>query len=526
MKKQFLKKWLISKYWLRFSIIILLVIGVFFRFVNLDKKVYWADEVYSSLRISGYMRSEMDQQLRNGRLISIEDLQKYQFPNSEKTTLDTIKGLALEESQVVPLYFVIVRFWVEWFGNSVAVTRSFSAFISLLTFPCLYWLCQELFKSSLIGWVAMALVAVSPVHVLYAQEARSYSLWIVAILLSSAALLRAMRLQTNVNWFIYAATLSLGFYSQLFFSFVALAQGIYVVTIERFKLSKTSVSYLLSSIIGFMTFVPWIWIIIINPTPEGVNWTNTKQTLFESTTRWAGIISRAFIDLGISPSDSGEVKIALIPCILMVFILIIYSIYVLCRRTPKEVWLFVLTLIGSVSLPLMVLDFIFQKRYGTTRYLLPSILGLELAVAYLFTAKITSISSKIWKKKLWSLVIFLVIMSGVVSSLLSSQAQMWWNKMPELNQEYPQVAQIITKADKPLLISDAYTTNIQVIGHLVDQNVEFQLVDKNQLPKITNGFSDIFLFMPSDLLKAGVEKVYNSKLQQVNELLWKVKKST
>jgi uncharacterized membrane protein len=526
MKKQFLQKWSVSKSGLRFLIIIILVTGVFFRFVNLDKKLYWGDEVFSSLRISGYMQSEMNEQLKTGRLISIEDLHKYQFPNAQKNTIDTIKGIIVEDSQILPLYILMTRFWVEWFGNSVAVTRSFSAFISLLTFPCIYWLCQELFKSSLIGWVAIALVAVSPIHLVYAQEARAYSLGIVTILLSSAALLRAMRLKTKVSWCIYAATLSLGFYTHLFFTLVAFAQGIYVVIIERFRLSKTSISYLLSSLAGFITFVPWIWIIITNLQLEALSWANPKQTLFESITRWAGIFSRAFLDLGISPSDSEEYKIALIPFILIILALISYSIYVLCRRTSKEVWLFVLTLIGSVALPLLLVDFVFQKRYGTSRYTLPSILGIQLAVAYLFTTKLTSIYSTYREKKLWSVVAFMVITAGVISCMLNSQAEIWWNKFPAQYQEYPKIAHIINQSNKPLLISDSsIIPSIQMLGHLVAPKVRFQLVDANHLPEITNGFTDIFLFNSSDLLKSKIGEIYNSRLQQINDRLWKLTNS-
>ncbi|MCC5627527.1 glycosyltransferase family 39 protein [Nostoc sphaeroides] len=527
MKKQFSQNWFISQSSLRFLIIILLVIGVFFRFVNLDKKLYWGDEVFSSLRISGYTQSEMNEQLSNGSLLTIEDLHKYQYPNPEKNAIDTLKGVMLEDSQILPLYLVMNRFWVEWFGNSVAVTRSFSAFISLLTFPCIYWLCKELFESSLVGWIAMALVAVSPIHVVYAQEARAYSLWIVTILISSVALLRAMRLKTKVSWCIYAATLSLGFYTHLFFTLVAFGQGIYVIAIERFRLSKTSIYYLISSLAGFLTFVPWIWIIITNPQPESVSWASAKQTFFASVARWAGIFSRTFLDLGISPSDPGKLKIALIPFILIILALILYSIYIICRRTSKEVWLFVLTLIGAVGLPLLIGDFVFQKRYATSRYTLSSVLGIQLAVAYLFSTKLTSISTKVWQKKLWSLVAFMVIIGGIISCTISSQAQMWWNKVPEKNQELPQIAQIVSEGNKPLLISDAsIIPPIQILGHLVDPKVRFQLVKKNQLPEITNGFTDIFLFRPSDFLKAGIEKIYNSKLQQINDLLWKITKST
>jgi uncharacterized membrane protein len=133
-------------------------------------------------------------------------LQKYQRINPEKDLTDTLKALVIDQPEHPPLYYVIVRFWVQWFGNSVAVTRSLSALISLLTFPCVYWLCLELFGSPMTGWMAIALMAVSPFHVVYAQEAREYSLWIVMILLSSAAFLRAIRLQTRLSWGIYAAT--------------------------------------------------------------------------------------------------------------------------------------------------------------------------------------------------------------------------------------------------------------------------------------------------------------------------------
>ncbi|MEA5599561.1 glycosyltransferase family 39 protein [Nostoc sp. UHCC 0252] len=529
-EKQSSQGWNISKSGLRFLLIILLVISVFFRFANLDKKVYWGDETFSSLRISGYLQAEMNEQLSDGRVFTIQDLHKYQYPNAERDAGDTIKGIMVEDSQILPLYILMTRFWVEWFGDSVAVARSFSAFISLFTFPLLYLLCLELFESSLVGWMAIALIAVSPIHLVYAQEVRAYSLWIVTILMSSVALLRAMRLKTKVSWAIYAVTLSLGFYTHLFFALVAFAQGIYLIAIERFRLSKTSIYYLISSLAGLMSFVPWIWVIITYPQPEAASWASTKQTFLESGMRWAGLFSRPFLDLGVSPSTPGIVKITLIPFILIILTLIFYSIYFICRKTPKKVWLFVLTLIGSVGIPLLIADFIFQERYATSRYTLSSVLGIQVAIAYLLTTKIASINTKAWQNKLWSLITFILIMSGIVSSTLNSQAQMWWNKFPEKYEEFPKIANIVSQGSKPLLISS--TANIlppvQILSYLLDPKVQYQIVGKNQLPKITSGFTDIFLFLfePSDPLKTGIEKVYNSKLQQINQFLWKVTKST
>jgi len=70
--------------WFRFLIVILLVLGVFFRFANLDLKVYWHDEVYTSFRIAGYTRKELVPQVFNGKVMNPEDLQKYQRPRPEK----------------------------------------------------------------------------------------------------------------------------------------------------------------------------------------------------------------------------------------------------------------------------------------------------------------------------------------------------------------------------------------------------------------------------------------------------------
>jgi uncharacterized membrane protein len=74
MKSQLIRNWSLHQSGLRFLIITLLAIGIFFRFVNLDRKIYWGDEVATSLMISGYTQAEMNQQLWNGRVISVEAL--------------------------------------------------------------------------------------------------------------------------------------------------------------------------------------------------------------------------------------------------------------------------------------------------------------------------------------------------------------------------------------------------------------------------------------------------------------------
>src|SRR5919202_2649769 len=104
MRSKWLQSWVFPPTGLRFLIIILLVLGIFFRFVNLDRKIYWMDETYSSLRISGYTDSEVAQQLLQEQLLSVEDLHQYQHLNPKKTIEDIVKGIPEEEPHLPPFY--------------------------------------------------------------------------------------------------------------------------------------------------------------------------------------------------------------------------------------------------------------------------------------------------------------------------------------------------------------------------------------------------------------------------------------
>lgn len=254
--------------WLRFLMIILLVMCILFRFIYIDRKVYSLDETYTSLRISGYTVAEVKPQIFNGQIISRENFTEFQTLNLNKTFNDTVMSLAVERPDKSPLYYIIARFWVKTFGSSVIVIRYLSALISLLVFPCLYWLCRELFNVTLsLPSLAIALMANSPMHLVYAQEGQEYILWLVTIILASTALLRAIRLQSMQKsdpftaWGIYVITLALSLYTCLWTIFVAIAHGIYVVLISQLRLTETLRSYFIATVFAFAAFFPWLMIV-------------------------------------------------------------------------------------------------------------------------------------------------------------------------------------------------------------------------------------------------------------------------
>ncbi|MEP6515384.1 glycosyltransferase family 39 protein [Microcoleus vaginatus] len=536
--------------WLRFLIIAVLVIGILFRFANLDRKFYWIDETYTSLRVSGYTEAEIIKQISYQKITSPADLQKYQQINSENTLRDTLNSLATEDPQHPPLYYVLARYWAQGFGSSVAAMRSLAAVISLLVFPAIYWLAWELFESSAVAWMAIAIFAISPYHIIFAQEARQYSLWTVTTILSSAALLRAMRPESTQNavalvlsWALYAGTTTLGFYTHLLFVCVAAAHAIYVAVIANWRDVKTFISYYVASLIALSGFMPSL----VN-TVENFNQVRSTTAWAEQTnylslvSRWVGSVTIAFFDIGIDGTANTTQLALLIPVGIMILALVGYALYFLCRKTPKRVWLIVLLLIGTTALFLAVPDLIKGgRRSANPRYLVPCYVGIQLAVAYLLSAKISNNWEHLKQQKLWKIVIVAVFSAGIISGGVSSQADIWWNKGSGWLGAL-EVAANVNQASNPLIISDANIAYIMPLSYYLEPKVKLLIEPrcytscyknrelakkKPQPPQIPGGFSELFLYRPSSTLRSAIQQQnYQIDLAATNvELnLWTITK--
>lgn len=447
-------------------------------------------------------------------------------------------SLAKQDSQHPPLYYIIARLWMEIFGNSVTAIRSLSACISLLAFPCVYWLCRELFNVPLsVPGVAIALMAISPIHLVYAQEAQEYILWLVTILLSSASLLRAIRLEDELAeerqkpdlfaiWSIYTVTLVISLYTFIWSAFVAVAHGIYVMITAKFKPTETVRSYLLASLVGFLAFMPWITVL----TGEffkfliSADKTTAQSDLIPIFPFLLMQLSRIFFDIDLRYENSLGYLIAL-----AFLTLVGYSIYFLYQSTNYKTWSFIITLIVVPALPLILPDLIVGSiRSSTEAYLIPSYLGIQVAVTYLLTTQLYN--GSVSRRNIWHIIMALIIICGLISSKVSSQAETWWNK--GMNYGNPQVARIINQSNRPLLISDGFSNNygnVFSLNYLLEPKVRFLLVNNQKIPKIPDGFTDVFLLNPSEAWGKTIEKKYKFKTDIVYSdnyySIWKLAKT-
>ena len=491
-------------------LIIAILISIGFRFFNLGYPVYWYDETQTSLRISGYTKSELAETVYTGEIVQVGDfVETYQYPTSEKQLSDVFQALA-QHPEHSPLYYLMTRFWLQVFPDSVTSIRSLSAIISLLALPAIYWLCWELFQSHTVGLIAVSLLAISPFHVIYAQEAREYSLWTVTTLYSSAALLQALRVNYSKSfyWLIYSLTVALGLYTHPFSIFVNLAQGIYVFILSAKKQFYQFLSYGIASGFSLVLFSPWLWVIFNNLSDFLDNTKSTGVPREGLPLFWGLNLGRLFFDVNQGNS-------LLNPTLYFFLFLTGYAIYILIQTTPQKVWLFIITLMGVLGMALILPDILVGgRRSSITRYGIPCYLGIQLAVAYLLTFKLA-------KKRIWKFILAFLLSLGIISNATQSIHAVWWNKSYAKSRYIPQVAEIINQAQNPLIISDEELGRILSLSHRLKSTVSLQLIPRGVFPTFPESSQyKVFLFRPSQELQNNLEKTSSIRLEKAYKKGW------
>jgi mannosyltransferase len=138
--------------WVSVLTLALLAVGAaVLRFLFLARKPFWFDESFS---------------------VEIARLHWHDF----------VRLLWWREANM-SLYYVLLRGWLH-FGSSPFFIRTFSVLCSLATLPAIFWLGCRLFDRR-VALIAVALLSCNAYSLRYAQEARSYALFVLLAALSS-----------------------------------------------------------------------------------------------------------------------------------------------------------------------------------------------------------------------------------------------------------------------------------------------------------------------------------------------------
>jgi uncharacterized membrane protein len=531
--------------WLRSLLVILLILGIFFHFFNLDRKIVWHDETYTAMRAAGYTVEEVSLKIFQNRIVSVPDLQQYQTIKPNSTFQDTLTSLALEDPQHPPFYFLIARFWMQAFGSSLVASRMLPVLISLISLPFIYFLALELFASKLTAILATVFLSLSPCDILFAQTARQYSLLTLTAIASSLFLLKALKKSHWKNWSLYTLTSSLGFYTHPFFALTLLGQIVFVFCTYLFSdKNKTKIfAYLLAVTCTFILYFPWILVLIQNyqRARATTDWTGVAVEISYLIKLWILSFTSLFIDLNFGfghpltklfgDLESPVTFLTRLPFLIFIFI----AIYAVIRQgvggnladRNRSTWIFIITSIFIPFLLLALPDLIQGgKRSAVTRYLLPCFPGVQLAVAYYTTQLLL-------KSKQWWRVIFAIAMTiTIVSCVSNAFVETSWSK--DLSYANGEVASLIEQKKSPLVASDRgdnWTNfgDILALSYILDKDVNFFLstypTELNKIaPTLEKYNKEIFAFRPSKSLLNALNKLkIQGQFIIENEDLWKGK---
>lgn len=490
-----------------FVVAVLVGLGIFFRVVNLGEPVYWVDEVATSMRVSGYTQAEVTAQVATGEALTVEDLQKFQTIRCDRPPNDLLRVLS-KSPEHAPLYFMLARFWAERFGTSVVAMRSLSVICSILTLPAMYGLGRSLFSDrtskagALVGQTAMALLAISPFFVAYAQEARPYSLWVCLLLLSGQWLWRALQTNRLRHWVCYGLLLIPTLYTSILSILVVLGQGLAVLVFQ----TKRWWNYAIATGLALLTMLPWVWIILSQweTLQSNTRWMYLPLPVWEIFGAWLYGLAVVFFDVPIA-IDRPVVLVLQIIIAAVTLSLLGYAVYYLVRHAPRSVWSYVLA--GALAVPTVLFlgDLVRNGQASASpRYMMPTFLGILMALAYWFSHGLLA------KRKRQNLIVIGLLLSiGLVSCVFGLTETSPYQKSRSLSNAV--ITALINQAAAPQVITiPHYIQDSMSLSYDLNSDVSLYILpspdfSEETLARIVDPKRPTFFLTPSERMKTTVE---------------------
>lgn len=207
-------------------------IALTIRLTHLAAKPAWMDEVATTL----FSLGNASRLIPLNQIISLEQILRPLQITPGATAGDVITHLLAEDNHP-PTYFVLAHWWMALFPGehgyaSLWAERALPAFFGALAVPATYLLGWLSFRSRSVGLICAALMAVSPFSVFLSQEARHYSLAILAVIGSLCCFVvavRAIEQRQTLGWrtvLIWVMINVLGLTIHYFCGLTLLAEGL------------------------------------------------------------------------------------------------------------------------------------------------------------------------------------------------------------------------------------------------------------------------------------------------------------
>ncbi len=278
-----------------------IVLGGIFRYVNLDLKPLWLDEVITAIFSLGttYNHLPLD------TVFPLADVTQI-FTLVPGVSCPQIAANVAQDSTHPPLFFCWMYSWLSvlaplgsgWVGK----LRSLPALFGVVAIAVIYVVNANAFSRSAGLWAAVVM-AISPFAVYLSQEARHYTLPMLAIALALCALLQiqsdiySQRIRFWV-WGGWAIINSLSLYIHYFciLAFIAQIGALLILMSQRRAASKGRqwVAFILAISGVLLSFLPWMLVLWGHSHRSETSWlepTNFFAPLYQTLINWVLMVT-------------------------------------------------------------------------------------------------------------------------------------------------------------------------------------------------------------------------------------------
>jgi mannosyltransferase len=192
--------------------------------------------------------------------------------------LSQIAG-SVKQDGAPPLFYYLLHFWMEIFGESNLATRSLSGVIGVVSLP-VAWLAGNRFGGRVVAWTTVVLLASAPFAVYYATEARMYSLVILLTGCGFLALHRALQTPRPGNLIATVVVTAALLYTQYWALYLVGVVGLWLLLVALWSRHRDAASpewrrpfaAFLAMAVGSLLFVPWLPTFIYQSRYTGTPW--------------------------------------------------------------------------------------------------------------------------------------------------------------------------------------------------------------------------------------------------------------
>lgn len=154
-----------------------------------------------------------------------------------------------------PAYNLLLHFWIVLFGETESAVRSLSVILGILSVILVYIVGVDLFNRK-IALLSTFVIAISPFHIAFSQDAKMYAMLAFLGLLSFYLFYKTLFSNKKFYWLIYFFITTLMLYTHNWGVFLLISENIFFLLVRKY--TSNTKKYLLSQLFIGLCYLPWL----------------------------------------------------------------------------------------------------------------------------------------------------------------------------------------------------------------------------------------------------------------------------